>query len=644
MKHLSIDLETRSSADLARCGVYRYAAAPDFTLLLFGYSADRGPVQVIDLAQGERVPGEVIAALTDPTVEKWAFNAQFERVCLSRWLGLPVGEYLNPESWFCSMVWARELGLPGSLEGVGELLRLERCKLTTGRELLRRFSMPVRGEQGPVWQGPRTDPRAWTDFKEYNRRDVETELELQSRLAAYPLPASEWAHYHLDQRINDRGVRVDLPLARQAIRCREQSLRAGTDLARELTGLANPNSPAQLKDWLAEEGLPTESLSKTAVEELLTRAEGDAETVLRLRRSLAKSSVSKYAAMETAACPDSRVRGLLQFYGAARTGRFAGRLIQVQNLPQNHLEALGEARALLRAGEFEGLEAAFGPVSGTLSELIRTAFVPKEGCRFFVADFSAVEARCLSWLAGESWRTEVFRRGEDIYCASASAMFGVPVEKNGVNGHLRQKGKIAELALGYGGSVGALKSMGALRMGLKEEELPPLVESWRRANPHITGFWRKVDRAVKQCLRSEGSVRLGNLLFTARRALLIITLPSGRSLFYLRPREEPGEFGTQVSYEGVSGEKKWERVRAYGAKFVENLVQAYARDLLVEAMQRLEARGLPIVMHIHDEVVIEAPAETDLAEICRVMAETPSWAEGLPLRADGYVCDFYKKE
>ena len=646
MKTLSIDIETYSPEPLAKCGVYRYCQAPEFEMLLFGYSVDSGPVRVVDLAAGERIPADVLAALTDPAVSKWAFNAQFERVCLSRYLGYPVGRYLDPDSWYCTMVWSATLGLPLSLEGVGAVLGLEKQKLKEGKDLVRYFCTPAKARDGSTFRRiPADAPEKWTAFKAYNLRDVETEMSIQQKLSRFPVSPEEWDNYHLDQRINDRGILLDRTLVSQAIRCDERFKRTHLEQARSVTGLENPNSPAQLKAWLAEKGVEAESLSKASVLELLSHAEGEVELALSLRQELAKSSVKKYTAMESVVCPDDRARGLIQFYGANRTGRFAGRLIQVQNLPQNHLPDLKQARTLVRDGRFDAVELLYDSVPLVLSELIRTAFIPKPGCRFFVADFSAIEARVIAWIAGEQWRQEVFAQGGDIYCASASQMFHVPVVKHGVNGHLRQKGKIAELALGYGGSVGALKAMGALNYGLTEEELKPLVDAWRQSNPRIVKFWWDVDRATTTCVRDRVPAETHGIRFLYQSGMMFIVLPSGRKLVYVKPKMGVNRYGSEsVTYEGVGEQKKWLRLESYGPKFVENIVQATARDILVEAMRRLEAAGYQIVMHVHDEAVIEAPADSSLEDICAIMGQTPAWAGGLLLRADGYVCDFYQKD
>lgn len=646
MKNLSIDIETYSSVNLAESGVYRYSSSPDFEILLFGYSVDGDPVQVVDLTVGEKIPSNILGALTDPSVTKWAFNAQFERVCLSRHLRYPVGQYLDPASWRCSMVWAATLGLPLSLEGVGAVLGLEKQKLKEGKDLIRYFCMPSKQRDGSTIRHFPTDaPDKWERFQSYNLRDVETEMGIQARLAKFPVSETEWDNYHMDQRINDRGIMLDLPFVHRAIACDTVFRNTHLDHARTITGLENPNSPAQLKNWLLDHGLEVESLSKAAVADLRAHTEGVVEQALSLRQELAKSSVKKYTAMEKVVCSDSRARGLIQFYGANRTGRFAGRLIQVQNLPQNHLPDLEQVRILVRDGQFDTVEMLYPSVPLVLSELIRTSFVPKPGCRFFVADFSAIEARVIAWMAGEQWRQDVFANGGDIYCASASQMFHVPVEKHGINGHLRQKGKIAELALGYGGSVGALKAMGALAMGVPEEELKPLVDAWRNSNPKIVRFWWDVDKAATSCVRDRSQAMTHGVRFYYQSGFMFITLPSGRQLAYVKPKMGLNRFGNDsITYEGVGEQKKWTRLETYGPKLVENIVQATARDILCEAMQRLEAHGYHIVMHIHDEAVIEAPADTSLEEICAIMGQTTIWANGLLLRADGYICDFYKKD
>lgn len=646
MQTLSIDLETYSDQPLAKTGVYRYVESPDFEILLFAYSVDGGPVRQIDLACGEKIPSEILSALENETVTKWAFNANFERICLSRFLDYPTGDYLEPDSWKCSMVWAAYMGLPLSLEGTGAVLGLEKQKLSEGKDLIKYFCQPcapTKSNGQRTRNLPKHSLDKWLAFKRYNIRDVETEMSIQARLSKYPVPNSVWEEYHLDQEINDRGVGLDMELVRQAIQMDGRSRSELTQAMKELTSLDNPNSVQQMKQWLADNGVETDTLGKKAVAELLKTAPPQLQKVLTLRQQLAKSSVKKYQAMETAVCADGRARGMFQFYGANRTGRWAGRIIQMQNLPQNHLDDLSEARGLVRAGNFDALETLYEDVPDTLSQLIRTAFVPQENRKFIVADFSAIEARVIAWLAGEKWRQDVFAAGKDIYCASASHMFGVPVEKHGVNGHLRQKGKIAELALGYGGSVGALKAMGALEMGLSEDELPALVSAWRQANPKIVQFWWAVDRAVMDAVTRKTTTKTHGIVFSARNGMLFITLPSGRSLAYVKPKIGTNKFGGDcITYEGVGGTKKWERLDSYGPKFVENIVQATSRDILCYAMRTL--RCCSIVMHIHDEVVIEADRRMSLQAVCDQMGRTPPWAKGLRLRADGYETDFYKKD
>ena len=646
MQTLSIDLETYSDQPLAKTGVYRYVESPDFEILLFAYSVDGGSVQQIALACGEKIPPAILAALEDDKVIKWAFNANFERICLSRFLGYPTGDYLEPDSWRCSMVWAAYMGLPLSLEGAGAVLGLEKQKLAEGKDLIKYFCQPCAPTKSNGLRTrnlPKHAPDKWLTFKKYNIRDVETEMSIQARLLKYPVPDSVWEEYRLDQEINDRGVGLDMELVRQAIQMDGRSRSELTQAMKELTSLDNPNSVQQMKQWLADNGVETDTLGKKAVAELLKTAPQQLQKVLTLRQQLAKSSVKKYQAMETAVCADGRARGMFQFYGANRTGRWAGRIIQMQNLPQNHLDDLSEARGLVRAGGFDALEMLYEDVPDTLSQLIRTAFVPQEDRKFIVADFSAIEARVIAWLAGEKWRQDVFAQGKDIYCASASQMFGVPVEKHGVNGHLRQKGKIAELALGYGGSVGALKAMGALEMGLQEDELPALVSAWRQANPKIVQFWWAVDHAVMDAVTRKTTTKTHGIIFSARNGMLFITLPSGRSLAYVKPKIGENRFGGDcITYEGVGGTKKWERIDSYGPKFVENIVQATSRDILCYAMKTL--RCCSIVMHIHDEVVIEADRRMSLQAVCDQMGRTPPWANGLQLRADGYETDFYKKD
>ena len=646
MKTLSIDIETYSDIPLQKTGVYRYCESPNFEILLFGYSIDSGPVQVVDLACGEHIPKEVLAALEDDSVIKWAFNAAFERVCLSRYLGYPTGEYLDPESWHCSMVWAATMGLPLSLEGVGVVLGLEKQKLTEGKELIKYFCqpcLPTKANGQRTRNRPFHAPDKWELFKRYNARDVEAEMGIQQKLSKFPVPPQVWEEYDIDQEINDRGVRIDMELVEQAIQMDARSRQELTDAMKRMTALENPNSVQQMKQWLSDNGMETDSLGKKVVAELLKTAPPELAEVLTLRQQLAKSSVRKYQAMEKTVCSDSRARGMFMFYGANRTGRFSGRNIQLQNLPQNHLPDLAEARALVRSGDFDAVELLYEDVPDTLSQLIRTAFIPRDGAHFLVADFSAIEARVIAWFAGEIWRQEVFSKGGDIYCASASQMFKVPVEKHGINGHLRQKGKIAELALGYGGSVGALKAMGALEMGLTEEELPQLVDAWRQSNPNIVKFWWAVDRAVMEAVRYKHTTTDYGLTFSCRSGMLFITLPSGRKLAYVKPKVGTNKFGGEcITYEGIGSTKKWERLDSYGPKFVENIVQATARDILCYAMRTL--RCCSIVMHIHDELVIEADPRMSLEAVCEQMGRTPPWAKGLLLRADGYATPFYKKD
>ena len=661
MKTLSIDIETYSSANLSKTGVYRYVEAPDFEILLFGYSVDSGPVQAVDLACGEEIPEDILDALTDDAVVKWAFNANFERICLSRYLSSlgisldpfhdnhPLSQecawYLNPEGWRCTMIWSATMGLPLSLEGVGAVLGLEKQKLTEGKDLIKFFCQPcapTKANGGRTRNRPEDDPVKWAAFKRYNVRDVETEMSIQQRLQKFPVTEEVWDEYHIDQEVNDRGVAIDLPLVRQAIDMDTRSRSELTEAMKHLTELENPNSVQQMKQWLSDNGLEVDSLGKKVVAELIKTAPPKLQRVLMLRQQLAKSSVRKYQAMVNAVCADGRARGMFQFYGS-RTGRWAGRLIQLQNLPQNHLPDLAEARGLVRFGDYDSVEMLYEDVPDTLSQLIRTAFIPKAGHKFIVSDFSAIEARVIAWIAGEDWRQEVFAQGGDIYCASASQMFKVPVEKHGVNGHLRQKGKIAELALGYGGSVGALKAMGAIEMGLTEEELPPLVEAWRQSNPNIVKLWWDVDRAAMEAVKYHHASKTHGILFAYRSGMLFITLPSGRNLAYVKPKIGTNKFGGEcITFEGTGGTKKWERLDSYGPKLVENIVQATSRDILCYAMKTL--RCCSIVMHIHDELVIEADPRMSLQAVCDQMGRTPPWAEGLQLRADGYETGFYKKD
>ncbi len=642
MRSISIDIETFSDVDLSKCGVYKYASSPNFEILLFGYSVDGGDVQVVDLCQGEEIPADILAALSDESVTKWAFNAMFERVCLSNYLG----EWLEPESWKCTMVWSATLGLPLSLENVGAVLGLEKQKLSEGKDLIRYFCVPckpTKANSGRTRNLPEHDREKWGRFKAYNLRDVEAEMQIQHKLARFPVPDFVWEEYRQDQEINDRGIGVDMEMVAKAIAMDGRSKSELSAAMQELTELENPNSVQQMKQWLSENGMETDSLDKKAVAELLKTAPEPLGEALALRQQLAKSSVKKYQAMENAVCADRRAHGMFQFYGANRTGRFSGRIIQLQNLPQNHIPDLAQARELVKAGDFDALAMLYEDIPDTLSQLIRTAFVPQDGRKFIVADFSAIEARVIAWIAGEQWRLKVFEGGGDIYCASASQMFHVPVEKHGVNGHLRQKGKIAELALGYGGSVGALKSMGALEMGLAEEELQPLVSAWRDSNPNITEFWWAVDRAVKECIKKRAPTETHGIRFSYESGMLFIKLFSGRRLAYVKPGIGENQFGGEsVTYMGVGGTKKWERLESYGPKFVENIVQAVSRDILCYAMRTL--RTCSIVAHVHDEIIIEADRRMSLPAVCEQMGRTPPWAKGLLLRADGYECDFYQKD
>ena len=656
---LSIDVETFSDVDLKKCGVYKYAESPDFEILLFGVSVDGGEVTVYDLTSGDTVPEEIIKALSDDSVIKWAYNASFERICLSVWLrrNYPqyfssysieedtVRNYLDPSSWRCSLVWGAYMGLPLSLEGIGKVLKLENQKMAEGKALIRYFCVPckpTKANGGRTRNLPEHDPVKWSTFIAYNKRDVETEMAIQQKLSKFPVPDCLWEEYHLDQEINDRGIQLDMVLVEQAIAIDERSREELSAKMQQLTALENPNSVQQMKEWLTKHGLEVDSLDKKAVKELLKTAPPELAEVLELRRQLAKSSVKKYQAMQNAVCADGRARGMFQFYGANRSGRWAGRLIQLQNLPQNHMTHLEDARRLVRAGDYALLSALYDSVPEVLSELIRTAFVPRDGYKFIVSDFSAIEARVLSFLASESWRLKVFAENGDIYCASASAMFHVPVEKHGQNSHLRQKGKIAELALGYGGSVGALKSMGALEMGLAEEELQPLVDAWRTSNPNIVQLWWDVDNAVKTTVRQRLDTETHGIRFRYRSGMLFIILPSGRQLCYVKPKMGTNKFGGEsVTYEGVGSTKKWERIESYGPKFTENVVQAISRDILMYAIRTLS--HCFIVGHVHDELIIECGMDVSLDAICEQMGRTPPWIKGLNLRADGYETMFYKK-
>ena len=656
MKKLMMDIETKSNIDLAKAGVYRYADSPYFDLLLFAYSVDDNPVQVVDFASGEQLPEEILNALTDDRIQKHAFNASFERVCLSVWLrrnyperfvsyGSPedaCGNYLRPNAWRCTMVAAAYLGLPLSLAGVGAVLRLPQQKLSEGKALIRYFCVPYDTVNGvPVFHVPTDAPEKWNVFRAYNQRDVETEQAIERRLSRFPVPEFVWQEYALDQTVNDRGIQLDLQLVQQAIRMDALTKDKLLQQMKALTHLDNPNSVYQLLGWLETQGYPSDSLGKAQVQERIKTAEEPVRSVLELRLQLSKSSVKKYQAMQNAVCSDGRARGMFQFYGANRTGREAGRIIQLQNLPQNHLPDLEAARELVKFGNLEAVELLYEDVPDTLSQLIRTAFIPKPGYKFLVADFSAIEARVIAWLAGETWRMQAFAEGKDIYCASASKIFGVPVVKHGINGHLRQKGKVAELACGYGGSVGAMKQMGGAEMS--DAELKQLVTDWRNASPHIVQLWWDVENAAIEAVRDKTKTETHGIHFSYESGFLFIRLLSGRRLAYVKPRIEPNRFGgDSITYEGIGTGRKWERLETYSGKLVENIVQATARDLLFYSMQTLSQYF--IVGHIHDEMIIECQKDTKLDEICQEMARTPDWANGLLLRADGYACQFYKKD
>ena len=662
MKFISIDLETFSSVDITKCGAYKYAEAPDFEILLFGYSVDGGNVQVIDLASGESIPQDILDALTDDSIIKWAFNANFERVCLSRYLadqGIILdtlqdkhplspecSRFLNPAGWRCTMVWSAYMGLPLSLAVVGKVLGLSEQKLSEGKSLIRYFCSPctpTKVNGGRTRNLPCHAPDKWATFKDYNRRDVEVEMAIQARLTKFPVPDFVWDEYHLDQEINDRGIFVDMTLVENAISIDTRSHEAFMTQLKKITGLDNPNSVQQMKGWLSEHGLETESLDKKAVANLLKTASPEIAEVLSLRQRIAKSSVKKYIAMKNTACADNRARGTFRFYGANRTGRFSGKIIQLQNLPQNHLEHLEDARSLVRLGDFTALETLYDSVPDILSQLIRTALVPKDGMKFVVADFSAIEARVLSWLADEKWRMNVFASNGDIYCETASKMYHCKVEKHGENGHLRKFGKVAELACGYGGSVGALKSFGALESGMKEDELKPLVDAWREANSNIVNFWWAVDDAAKGCIRERTTQATHGIKFIYQSSMMFIELPSGRRLSYVKPRIGENQYGGEsITYMGLDVSKKWSRVESYGPKLVENITQAISRDILCYAMKTL--RCMNIVAHVHDELIIECDQRVSLDAVCKQMARTPPWAEGLLLRADGFECQFYQKD
>ena len=654
----TIDIETRSDKDISKCGVYAYTDTPYFDILLFAYSVDGQPVQVVDMANGEEIPENLLAALADENVIKRAFNCNFERVCLSKYLREndpqyfqsysisedTVGDYLSPESWHCSIIHARTLGLPSSLAEVGKVLGIEQQKMTEGKALIKFFCTPYDTIGSvPQFHNPKDYPEKWEIFKAYNKRDVEAELEIDRKLSRFPVPDFIWQEFYLDQEINDRGILVDMQLADKAINLDAEAKSKLTAEMQMLTGVENPNSVYQLLDWLEKQGYKSDSLGKAQVQELIKTAKEPVKSVLEMRLQLSKSSVKKYQAMKIAKCEDKRVRGMFSFYGASRTGRFCSKIIQIQNLPQNHISDLSEARELVKCGSFEDVQMLYDDVPDILSQLIRTAFIPRQGMKFIVADFSAIEARVIAWLAGEEWRMKAFANGEDIYCASASKMFGVPVVKHGENGHLRQKGKVAELACGYGGSVGAMKAMGADALGLSDVELKQIVTDWREASPHITELWWAVDRAVKKAIKEKTTTETHGLKMSYEAGFLFIQLPSGRRLAYAKPRIGENQFGGEsVTYMGINAQKKWDRLESYGPKFVENCTQGIARDLLMYSMQTLS--HCLIVAHVHDEMIIEAPKDMSLEEVCQQMARTPKWAKGLILRADGYECEFYKKD
>ena len=641
---LEMDIESFSDVDLIKCGVYAYADSPAFEILLFAYSFDGGETQIIDLAQGEKLPAEVEDAIFDVSVTKTAYNANFERTCLSKHFG----RYIPPESWHCSAVQAAMLALPRSLEDVGRVLGLDEQKMKEGKELIRYFCVPckpTKANGGRARNLPCHAPEKWELFKTYCKRDVDVEKSIRRKLHNFPIPESEMELYRLDQRINDRGVLVDMGLVEQAIACERLHKEVVTKRAYELTGLENPNSVAQLKGWLGDMGMEAESLSKKAVAEMIAETDGEVEELLKLRLLMAKTSVKKYEAMERSVCSDGRVHGMLMFCGANRTSRWSGKIVQIQNLPKNYIPDLELARELVKQGRFEDIELLYDSTPNVLSELIRTAFIPKQGCRFVVADFSAIEARVMGWLSGEEWVLDVFRGDGKLYEMTASRMFGIPMAEIGKGSPERAKGKVASLACQYGGSTGALVSMGALDMGLTEDELPPLVAAWRKANPHMVQFWWDVDAAAIKAVTEKQKTKVGKIIFEYKSGILFITLPSGRKLSYVKPRMAVNRFGRDgLTYEGISENKKWSRIETYGPKLVENIVQGTARDLLAEAMLRVEKKGYPIVMHCHDEIIAEVPEGSgSVDEMCEVMAVQPVWAEGLPLRADGYQCSFYQK-
>lgn len=649
VRNLSIDIETYSDVDLSKCGVYKYVEG-DFHILLFAYAFDDEDVKIVDLACGEELPQEVLDAIDDPNVIKWAWNAQFERTCIGHYLG----RVLSPDSWRCSMVHAASLSLPLSLKEAAKALKTGEQKDKAGENLIRYFSVPckpTKSNDGRTRNLPEHNPEGWQHFKDYCVQDVRTERDIRKRLEVFPLMEHEWDYYHMDQRINDRGVLIDKQLVEQAIACDLLLSESMTKKAYELTGLENPNSVSQLKIWLQERGIDVDRLGKKEVAAMITNldkhsCDQEALDMLKLRLQMAKSSVKKYQAADRCTCADGRARGLFQFSGANRTQRWSGRNIQLQNLPQNHISTLDEARELVKMGCFDMVESIYGNTPDILSQLIRTMLIAKPGCKFIVADFSAIEARVLAWLAGEEWRMEAFKNGEDIYCASASQMFGVPVVKHGINGELRQKGKVAELACGYGGAAGALISMGALDMGLSEEELPDLIDDWRNSNPKIVQFWWDIEKAAIGSIKDHKDRQVGRIGVSFSSNTLWLQLPSGRRLAYVKPKLQPNRFGRlSITYEGLGQNNKWSRIETYSGKLVENITQATARDLLAEAMWRIENVGLDIVGHVHDEVILEVEEDgVTVEDVCQIMNQNPKWADGIVLNSAGYQGVYYFKD
>lgn len=649
VRNLGIDIETYSDVDLSKCGVYKYVEG-DFHILLFAYAFDDEDVKIVDMACGEELPQEVLDAIDDPDVIKWAWNAQFERACIGHYLG----RVLSPDSWHCSMVHAASLSLPLSLKEAAKALKTGEQKDKAGENLIRYFSVPCKPTKtngGRTRNLPEHNPEGWHQFKDYCMQDVRTERDIRKRLEVFPMMEHEWDYYHMDQRINDRGVLIDKQLVEQAIACDLLLSDVMTKKAYELTGLENPNSVSQLKSWLQERGIDVDSLGKKEVAAMITNldkhsCDQEALDMLKLRLQMAKSSVKKYQAADRCTCADGRARGLFQFSGANRTQRWSGRNIQLQNLPQNHISTLDEARELVKMGCFDMVESIYGNTPDILSQLIRTMLIAKHGHKFIVADFSAIEARVLAWLAGEEWRMEAFKNGEDIYCASASQMFGVPVVKHGINGELRQKGKVAELACGYGGAAGALISMGALDMGLSEEELPDLIDDWRNSNPKIVQFWWDIEKAAIESIKDHKDRQVGRIGVSFSSNTLWLQLPSGRRLAYVKPKLQPNRFGRlSITYEGLGQNNKWSRIETYSGKLVENITQATARDLLAEAMWRIEKAGLDIVGHVHDEVILEVPEDgVAVDDVCQIMNQNPKWADGIVLNSAGYQGSYYFKD